>query len=33
MTMRHMHLAATALREAIALLDFGQPVGNAATTG
>ena len=28
-TMRYTHLAPTALREAIALLDFGQPVGNA----
>jgi integrase len=31
MTLRYMHLAPSALREAIALLDFGQPVGNAAS--
>jgi len=31
MTMRYMHLAPIALREAIALLNFGQPVGNAAS--
>ncbi len=29
MTMRYMHLAPTALREAISLLNFGQPVGSA----
>ncbi|HEY2405669.1 MAG TPA: tyrosine-type recombinase/integrase [Polyangiaceae bacterium] len=28
MTLRYMHLAPSALREAIGLLDFGQPVGN-----
>ena len=33
MTMRYMHLAPIALRQAIELLDFGQPVGNAAITG
>ena len=31
MTLRYMHLAPIALREAIALLNFGQPVGNAAS--
>jgi site-specific recombinase XerD len=31
MTLRYMHLAPSALREAIGLLDFGQPVGNAAS--
>jgi integrase len=30
MTMRYMHLAPSALREAIGLLDFGHPVGIAA---
>jgi len=29
MTLRYMHLAPSALREAIGLLDFGQPVGSA----
>jgi site-specific recombinase XerD len=29
MTLRYMHLAPTALREAVGLLDFGQPVGSA----
>lgn len=29
MTLRYMHLAPTALREAVSLLDFGQPVGSA----
>jgi integrase len=33
MTMRYMHLAPIALRQAIELLNFGQPVGNAAITG
>jgi integrase len=35
MTLRYMHLAPSALREAIALLNFGQPVGSKeiATTG
>jgi integrase len=35
MTLRYMHLASSALRDAIALLDFGQPVGSKeiATTG
>ena len=34
MTLRYMHLAPSALYEAIGLLDFGQPVGNAeAATG
>jgi site-specific recombinase XerD len=28
MTMRYMHLAPIALRQAIELLDFGQPVGS-----
>ena len=28
MTLRYMHLAPSALREAIALLDLGQRVGN-----
>jgi len=28
MTLRYMHLAPSALREAIALLDLGQPVGS-----
>jgi hypothetical protein len=27
MILRYMHLAPSALREAIGLLDFGQPVG------
>ena len=31
MTLRYMHLAPSALTEAIGLLDFGQPVGSAAT--
>ncbi len=31
MTMRYMHLAPVALRQAIDLLNFGQPVGNAVT--
>jgi site-specific recombinase XerD len=31
MTLRYMHLAPTALREAIALLDSGQQMGNAAS--
>jgi len=31
MTLRYMHLAPSALREAIGLLDFGQPVGSAAS--
>jgi len=30
MTMRYMHLAPIALRHAIDLLNFGQPVGTAA---
>jgi len=30
MTLRYIHLAPSALREAIELLNFGQPVGNAA---
>jgi len=29
MTLRYMHLAPSALREAIGLLEFGQPVGSA----
>jgi site-specific recombinase XerD len=29
MTLRYMHLAPSALREAIGLLNFGQPVGSA----
>lgn len=29
MTLRYMHLAPSTLREAIALLDFGQQMGNA----
>ena len=29
MTLRYMHLAPSALREAIDLLNFGQPVGSA----
>lgn len=29
MTVRYMHLAPSALREAIGLLNFGQPVGSA----
>ena len=29
MTLRYMHLAPSALREAVGLLDFGQPVGSA----
>ena len=29
MTLRYMHLAPSALTEAIGLLNFGQPVGNA----
>ena len=29
MTMRYMHLAPIALRQAIELLDFGQPLGSA----
>jgi hypothetical protein len=29
MTLKYAHLAPSALREAIGLLDFGQPVGNA----
>jgi hypothetical protein len=29
MTLRHMHLAPSALCEAIGLLNLGQPVGNA----
>ena len=29
MTLRYMHLALSALTEAIGLLDFGQPVGSA----
>jgi len=29
MTLRYMHLAPSALREAIGLLDFGQQMGNA----
>ena len=29
MTLRYMHLAPSALREAIGLLDFAQPVGSA----
>ncbi|MEO7035277.1 MAG: tyrosine-type recombinase/integrase [Polyangiaceae bacterium] len=34
MTLRYMHLAPSALCEAIGLLNFGQPVGNAeAATG
>jgi hypothetical protein len=34
MTLRYMHLAPSALYEAIGLLDLGQPVGNAeAATG
>jgi integrase len=34
MTLRYMHLAPSALREAIGLLNFRQPVGNAeAATG
>jgi hypothetical protein len=33
MTMRYMHLAPTALREAISLLDFGRPAGNAEVAG
>ena len=32
MTLRYMHLAPSALREAIGLLDFGQPVGSAEST-
>ena len=28
MTMRYMHLAPIVLRQAIELLDFGQPVGS-----
>lgn len=28
MTLRYMHLAPSALREAIGLLDFGQPLGS-----
>lgn len=33
MTLRYMHLAPSALREAIGLLDFGQPVGSAQAAG
>jgi site-specific recombinase XerD len=32
MTLRYMHLAPSALREAIALLNFGQPVGSDERT-
>ncbi len=32
MTLRYMHLAPSALREAIGLLDFGQPVGSGERT-
>jgi len=31
MTLRYMHLAPSALREAVALLDLGQQMGNAET--
>jgi len=31
MTLRYMHLAPSALTEAIGLLNFGQQMGNAAT--
>jgi len=31
MTLRYMHLAPSALREAIGLLDLGQQMGNAET--
>ena len=31
MTLRYMHLAPSALTEAIGLLNFGQPVGNAVS--
>ena len=33
MTTRYMHLCPIALREAIALLNFGQLMGNAANVG
>ena len=33
MTLRYMHLAPSALREAIGVLNFVQPVGNAAIAG
>jgi hypothetical protein len=32
MTLRYMHLAPSALRDAIALLNFGQPVGSDERT-
>jgi site-specific recombinase XerD len=32
MTLRYMHLASSALNEAIALLNFGQPVGSDERT-
>ncbi|MET0792627.1 MAG: hypothetical protein ABW061_13995 [Polyangiaceae bacterium] len=32
MTLRYMHLAPSALCEAIDLLNFGQPVGSALST-
>ena len=32
MTLRYMHLAPSALREAIALLNFGQPEGSEERT-
>jgi integrase len=32
MTLRYMHLAPSALREAIGLLDLGQPVGSERMT-
>jgi hypothetical protein len=32
MTLRYMHLAPSALREAIGLLDLGQPVGSDERT-
>jgi site-specific recombinase XerD len=33
MTLRYMHLAPSALTEAIGLLNFGQPVGSAGRCG